>query len=220
MTAMFDIDYGTMQSGTSEGRIIMKNLDIVLKEFGLKQMFNPFRFLMFWKAEIKQAKKSAIELEKSQEKLLADYKSKKTEEEIEKDPSILGHIVRSTHATDKERWADMTSLMMAGHETTSHTLSWIMIEVSKHPEVLAKLKMEIGSIVTNDDNITMSQLSQMTYLDYVIKEGMRLWPVVALGALRLASKDIQYGAYTIPKNSTIQMPFYVISRCGIQVSRV
>jgi cytochrome P450 len=220
MTAMFNVDYGTMQSSTSEGHIMMKNIDIVLKEFALKQIFNPFRFLMFWNAEIKQAKKSAIDLEKSQEKLLADYRSKKTKEEIANDPSILGHLVRSTYATDKERCADMTALMIGGHETTSHSLSWIMIEVSKHPDVLAKLKKEIGSIVTNDDNITMSQLSQMTYMDDVIKEGMRLWPVLALGPIRLASKDIQYGAYTIPKNSTIQMPFYVISRCGIQVSRV
>jgi cytochrome P450 len=114
----------------------------------------------------------------------------------------------------------MTALMVAGHETTSHSLSWIMIEVSKHPEVLAKLKKEIGSIVKNDDNITMSELSQMTYMDDVIKEGMRLWPVAAFGSTRLASKDIQYGAYTIPKNSTIQIPFYVTCRCGIQVSRV
>ena len=197
---------------------MMRIINVVLREYGLKQIYNPFRFLMFWNAEVKQAKIAAAELDDSQRQLLADYRLKKSPEEISKDPSILGHLVRSPYKTDKERRADMTVLMIAGLETSSYSIAFIMIEVAKHPEVLAKLKKEIGSVVTTDENITVKQLSEMPYLDCVIKEGMRLWPAAGVGALRVTSKDIKYGAYNIPKGSTVHMPFFAINRQGIQVS--
>ena len=215
---MFSVDHGTMQSSSSHGRHLMKLINSCLREYGLKQIYNPFRFLKFWDAEVKQAKVCAAEVDDSQRKLLADYRHKKSPEEISKDPSILGHLVRSPYKSEKERCADMTTLMIAGHETTAYTLSWIMIEIAKHPDVLAKLKKEIGSVVTTDENITVKQLSEMPYLDCVIKEGMRLWPAAALGTIRVMSKDIKYGAYNIPKGSLVQMPFYASNRCGIQVS--
>ena len=215
---MFAVDHETMQSNSSQGRHLMRIINVVLREYGLKQIYNPFRFLMFWNAEVKQAKIAAAELDDSQRQLLADYRLKKSPEEISKDPSILGHLVRSPYKTDKERRADMTVLMIAGLETSSYSIAFIMIEVAKHPEVLAKLKKEIGSVVTTDENITVKQLSEMPYLDCVIKEGMRLWPAAGVGALRVTSKDIKYGAYDIPKGSTVHMPFFAINRQGIQVS--
>ena len=215
---MFAVDHETMQSNSSQGRHLMRIINVVLREYGLKQIYNPFRFLMFWNAEVKQAKIAAAELDDSQRQLLADYRLKKSPEEISKDPSILGHLVRSPYKTDKERRADMTVLMIAGLETSSYSIAFIMIEVAKHPEVLAKLKKEIGSVVTTDENITVKQLSEMPYLDCVIKEGMRLWPAAGVGALRVTSKDIKYGAYNIPKGSTVHMPFFAINRQGIQVS--
>ena len=217
-TAMFNVDHGTMRSSSSEGRHLIKILNILLKEYGLKQMFNPFRFLMFWNAEVRQAKVASVVLDDAQRKLLADYRLKKSPEEILKDTSLIGHLVRSPYKSDKERCADMTMLLVAGLDSTAYTISWIIIEIAKNPDVLAKMKKEIGSIVTTDENITVKQLNDMPYLDCVIKEGMRLWPVAAAGALRVTSKDIKYGAYNIPKGSTVHMPFYAIHRHGIQVS--
>ena len=215
---MFNVDHKTMQSSSSEGRHLIKILNVLLKEYGLKQMFNPFRFLMFWNAEVRQAKVAAVVLDDAQRKLLADYRLKKSPEEISKDTSLIGHLVRSPYKSDKERCADMTMLLVAGLDSTAYTISWIIIEIAKHPDVLAKMKKEIGSVVTTDENITIKQLNDMPYLDCVIKEGMRLWPVAAAGALRVTSKDIKYGAYNIPKGSTVHMPFYAIHRHGIPVS--
>ena len=111
--------------------------------------------------------------------------------------------------------------MIAGHETTANTLAWTIIEISRNSEVLSKLKAEIDNVVQDTDNITQKQLNQMTYLDYVIKEGMRLWPVAALGVYRTASKDIPYKSYIIPKGSIINVPFTAVFRSSeIQVTTV
>ena len=215
---MFGTDHKTMQSSTSPGRVLMGEFDIALKEFVLKQVVNPFRFLMFWNKEVIRGKVAAVNIEKAQQDLLNKYRSEKSPEEIEKDQSILGHLVRSPYASDRTRCADMTTLMIAGHDTTSYTLAWTFLEISRHPGVYTKLKKEIDSVVgEEEERISQRHLNSMVYLDQVIKEGMRLWPVAAIGILRQNSKDIQYGDFTIPGGSICEFCFYLINRVGIKV---
>ena len=216
---MFNVDYRTMQSESSEGRQLMHDMELCLKEYALKQMCNPFRFLMFWNADVKEAKVAAHRAEAAQKKLLDKYRETKTTSETAEDCTILGQLVRSPYRSDLERCADMSIFMVAGHETTAYTLAWIIIEVTRNPEVQKRLKAEIDTASPGTDDITQKQLNDMTYLDYVIKEGMRLWPVAALGAMRIASKDIPYKDLIIPKGSLLSMPFFVIFRSdGIQVN--
>ena len=216
---MFNVDYRTMQSKSSEGRLLMHDMEVCLKEYALKQMINPFRFLMFWNTDVKEGKFAALRVEAAQKKLLDNYRETKTTSETAEDCAILGQLVRSPYRSDVERCADMTIFMVAGHETTAYTLAWIIIEVTRNPEVLERLKAEIDSAAPGVDDITQKQLNEMTYLDYVIKEGMRLWPVAALGAMRSASKDIPYKDFMIPKGTLINLPFFAIFRSdGIQVN--
>ena len=215
---MFGVDHQTMKSATSPGRAVMRDYDLILKEYGRNQIYNPFRFLMFWNKEVRLGKATSANIAKSQQDLLNKYRSEKSPAEIEKDQSILGHLVRSPYASDKERCADMTILMIAGHDTSSYTLAWIFLEISRHPAVLTQLKREIDSVVGNDEgHITQHHLNNMLYMDQVIKEGMRLWPVAALVVLRQNSKDIEYADFVIPKGSICQLCFYVSNRVGIKV---
>ena len=196
----------------------MGEFDIALKEFARNQVYNPFRFLMFWNKEVIRGKVAAVNIEKAQQDLLNKYRSEKSPEEIEKDQSILGHLVRSPYVSDKERCADMTTLMIAGHDTSSYTLAWILLEISRHPAVLTKLKKEIDSVVSDgEEHISQRHLNSMVYLDQVIKEGMRMWPVAGLGMLRRNSKDIEYGDILIPKGSNCQLCTFAVNRVGIQV---
>ena len=217
--AIFGVDHQTMKSPASSGRVVMRDYDIVLKEYSRNQIYNPFRFLMFWNKEGRQGKAAAATIEKSSQELLNKYRSEKSPEEIEKDQSILGHLVRSPYVSDKERCADMTTLMIAGHDTTSYTLAWIFLEISRHPAVLQRLKKEIDGVVGSDvGHITQRHLNNMIYLDQVIKEGMRLWPVAALFVLRQNLEDILYGDFVIPKGSICQLCFYLSNRLGIKVN--
>ena len=95
--------------------------------------------------------------------------------------------------------------MVAGHDSTAYQVSWIIIEISRHPDVLQKLRVELDSLVSSDGVVefTPQQLSKMEYLSMVIKEGMRLWPVAASGSNRVLSHDISYGGYVLPKGATV-----------------
>ena len=215
---MFGIDYGSMTIKNGKGQILINEFQIVIKEYAVKQVFNPFRFLFFWNKEVQRAKIASNEIEKSQIELLQNYRLNKTSDEISKDQSILGHLVRTPYVSEKERCADMTVFMMAGHDSTSNTISWIIVEVSKNKKILQKIQSEINNKINKNDRIiTPKILNELSYLEDVIKEGSRLWPVSALGTMRTCSKDRIYKNYIIPKGSILWMPFYAIFRYGIQV---
>ena len=216
---MFGVDYCTMQSEHSPGHLLMHEFELVLQEFALLQSFNPLRFLMFWNTDLRRAKLAGEKIRAAQSKILDNYRASMTPEEIAKDSSILAHIVRGPYKSDKERCADMTLFMIAGHDTTSYTLAWIIIEVARNPHVYEKVKAEIERVVPGDVIVTQKHLSELTYLDDVIREGMRLWPVGASGSLRLASKDLYYEDMVIPKGSHLNLPIYCIFRNGIQVKQ-
>lgn len=72
----------------------------------------------------------------------------------------------------------MFTFIVAGHETTGYSLSWILIEVARHPEVYQKIQEELGlNIPANKKHLSFDDICNLPYLDMVIKEGMRLWPV-------------------------------------------
>ncbi|KAL0955191.1 hypothetical protein HGRIS_004096 [Hohenbuehelia grisea] len=67
---------------------------------------------------------------------------------------------------------NMSTLLMAGHETTAGSVTFIMYELARHPHVQAKLREEIR----NGGNMTHDSIQKLQYLDAVIKEGFRLHP--------------------------------------------
>jgi cytochrome P450 len=114
-------------------------------------------------------------------------------------PSLI--YVNSPYDSDVARGADVITFLVAGHDTTAYTLSWILIEVARHPIVLTKLQQELDDIVRNGFGFTPSTLGNLEYLNMVIKEGMRLWPVAALGSIREPLVDIAYKGKVIPKGN-------------------
>lgn len=112
----------------------------------------------------------------------------------------------SPYPSDKERVADVTTFLLAGHDTTGYQIAWIIIEVSRHPLVLEKIRAELDMIIpdrSGNVDLTPKLLGQMNYLTMVIREGMRLWPVLPIGSNRIASKDISFKEHVIPKGATI-----------------
>jgi cytochrome P450 len=86
----------------------------------------------------------------------------------------------------------MRTLLIAGHDTTASTLSWTLERVSRHPEVVERLEQAVRDSDTN-------------YIDAVIKEVMRLRPVVPITA-RLAAEPFDLNGLTIPAG-TMVTPF-------------
>ena len=75
----------------------------------------------------------------------------------------------------------LVAVLLAGRDTTAGTLSFCLFELSRNPEVVAKLREEIRNrlgVGANGQKPTYSDLKEMKYLSAVINETMRVYPVV------------------------------------------
>ncbi|MEM7715842.1 MAG: cytochrome P450 [Cyanobacteria bacterium P01_A01_bin.68] len=93
------------------------------------------------------------------------------------------------------------TLMFAGHETLTSAIASMCLLLKQNPEVLEKVRKEqqkLGfSEVLNSD-----KLKQMTYLDQVIKEVLRVIPPVG-GGFREVIQDCEFNGYLIPKGWSV-----------------
>lgn len=85
----------------------------------------------------------------------------------------------------------MLNILLAGRDTTASSLSFLFIELSRHPEIYAKLRaivLESFGTYRNPRDITFESLKACSYLQWTLQEGLRLYPVVP-NDLRMCLKD-------------------------------
>lgn len=81
---------------------------------------------------------------------------------------------------------EILSFLVAGHETTSTAATWCLFALTQAPEVQKKLRAELYTLGT--DTPTMDDLSNLPYLDAVVRETMRIHSPVP-STIRVATKD-------------------------------
>jgi cytochrome P450 len=96
----------------------------------------------------------------------------------------------------KELIAQALLLLFAGHETTTSMLTWLCVELARHPEVMQRARTEQMQFAP-DGAFTLEQLGQMVYLDRVLLEVERLHPSVG-GGFRGVVKDFEFNGFHVP----------------------
>ncbi|TVY20558.1 Cytochrome P450, partial [Lachnellula arida] len=82
----------------------------------------------------------------------------------------------------------LVAVLLAGRDTTASTLSWTFYELARHPEIYQKLRAEIIERVGLRRAPTYDDLKSMKYLQNVMHETLRLYPVVPYN-IRFALHD-------------------------------
>ncbi|KAI6030986.1 cytochrome P450 [Pisolithus marmoratus] len=106
------------------------------------------------------------------------------------DKSIIGVLTKDAGAdvqpSNEEILAQMKLLMIAGYETTSVGMTWVLIELARNPDIQSKLRAELLAFGSDP---TYDQLNNnLPYLDAVIHETLRLHPPLP-EFLRQAGED-------------------------------
>lgn len=82
------------------------------------------------------------------------------------------------------------SMMFAGHHTTSGTAAWTLIEMLRHPEVMASVRDEVDELYADGDEVSYQALREIPRLESAIKEALRLHPPLII-LLRVAKEDVE-----------------------------
>jgi cytochrome P450 len=112
--------------------------------------------------------------------------------------------------TDKEIVDELTTLIVAGHETTASALNWIWYLLSGHPAVEAKLHAEIDASAEMAVP-SLPAMEALPYTNMVVREAMRLYPPVWVVSRRTIEADT-LGGYTVPPGTDVFFSPYFVHR--------
>ncbi|PBK83174.1 cytochrome P450 monooxygenase [Armillaria gallica] len=115
------------------------------------------------------------------------------------------------------------TFLLAGHETTSTAVTWTIYYLCRYLNVQTKLRQELLAVSTSTP--TMEELNALQYLDWVVKETMRVKPPVP-STIRVAAKDdviplrhpfrdtrgILHDSIPVRKGETIDIPISALNR--------
>ncbi|GJJ08807.1 hypothetical protein Clacol_003026 [Clathrus columnatus] len=110
--------------------------------------------------------------------------------------------------TNDERFV---SIMIAGRDTTTATLTFLFYCLSQHPEVLAKLRKEIFEVVGPSGRPTYQNIKECRYLRAVINGHLTSAPSYARRALTLPAVGTGKPIY-VPKGAGVGYSVYVMHR--------
>lgn len=143
-----------------------------------------------------------------------------------------GSVTRSDFVQvmmDSERWKskrltveDITAQAFAfffgGFETTSGLLSFAAHELAANPEIQAKVHAEIDRVLVSSNEITFERVNGLGYLDAVINETLRMYPIIPITD-RECSKWFELPPalpdtkpYVLKEGSHVCLPIYAIQR--------
>ena len=126
---------------------------------------------------------------------------------------MLHHMIHNNVMTDEPEtlYANIADLMIAGVHTLSTSLQIGLHVLSQHPDVQRKLHDEICNTVKDDENLNEEHIQRMPYLQAVMEEIHRMYPVV-LAVSRKLDEDTEICNYRVPKGADIVVPTFAVGR--------
>jgi cytochrome P450 len=85
--------------------------------------------------------------------------------------------------------ANMVLLIFAGSDTTSTAITAVLTQLLQNSAALTRVQEEVRSVFKSESDVTVASSAQLTYLDAVIREGVRMGPPAAIGMPRITPKE-------------------------------
>jgi len=93
--------------------------------------------------------------------------------------------------------------LIAGYDTTSSTIVTFVFLMALHPESQTKAQNEIDAVVGRDRLPDFSDKGNLPYVNAIVKEVLRLFPVLPLAVPHLAAVEDEYRGMRIPKGAAV-----------------
>ncbi|MFL6156973.1 MAG: cytochrome P450 [Marmoricola sp.] len=117
--------------------------------------------------------------------------------------------VTGKQLTAKEVRDELFVFLLAGHDTTSTTLTYALWELGRNPQMQSRVADEVAAL--GDRELTVEDVARLPFTVQVLHEAMRLCPPApAIG--RLALRDVVVDGYRIAKGVNVVVGCYALHR--------
>ena len=106
----------------------------------------------------------------------------------------------------------LQSLVLAGSETTSTSLIWILTLLLNNKRTLKLAQEELERTVGRDRWVEDSDIKNLVYLQAIVKETLRLYPPAPLSLPHEAMEDCNVSGFHIPKGTQLLVNLWKLHR--------
>ncbi|GMF52589.1 unnamed protein product [Phytophthora fragariaefolia] len=218
----FGVDLHSLESDpcSESNNAFVKAVDVYAEVFGARVQSPAW----FWKLKrffsisdegrLQQSAKVAEGL--TQEVLAKSLQVRHENSSGVKRTDLLTLFVETNTTIDPKAIHDtLMSFLLASKDTSSFSLSWVLINLNRYPDVLAKLREEIREklpeLMTGEIKVpTMEDLQKLPYLEAVVKESLRLH-MTASNRMANVSTTLSDGTF-VPEGCAVMIPMYASAR--------
>ncbi|XP_077422877.1 sterol 26-hydroxylase, mitochondrial isoform X2 [Vanacampus margaritifer] len=176
------------------------------------------RVLPFWKRFVQAWDDLYDTAQKLIDSRLADIRTQTARGELT-EGLYLTYLLSCDKITRREIYISVTELLLGGVDTTSNTLSWALYHLARDSQAQDRLYSEVNAVCADKRQPSMDDLKGMPYLKAVIKETLRLYPVVPGNGRFVTENEVIVDNYWFPKKTQFHLCHYVVSRDQTQFAR-
>ncbi|CAB4267341.1 unnamed protein product [Prunus armeniaca] len=111
--------------------------------------------------------------------------------------------VTKEYDADTINKATALTILLAGVDVTTGTLSWALSLLLNNPETLKRAQEELDQIIGRERQVKESDIDNLVYLQAVLKETMRLYPPGPVPLAHVSTEDCILGGYHIPAKTRV-----------------
>lgn len=102
-------------------------------------------------------------------------------------------------------YGNMMTMLLAGEDTTAHSLAWVVHHLCDHPQVVARMRVEVDAALGQEQTPgDFEKAQRMPYLDAVASETMRLSPVAPFLGLE-TNEEMVIDDILVPKGTWVDL---------------
>ncbi|XP_028167791.1 cytochrome P450 4V2-like [Ostrinia furnacalis] len=114
--------------------------------------------------------------------------------------------------TVEEIREELDTMIFAGYDTVATTLIYVLVVLGSYPDIQERTFLELQEVLkVKDNDIDKEDLQKLVYLEAVIKETLRIFPIAPI-IIRELDKDVQLENYTLQAGSECIMLIYATCR--------
>ncbi len=204
--------FGTDMNTLENDEVIQRHLALVFPAVS-KRIFAPFPYWRYVRLPAdRRLDRALVEIKRTLDGLIAKARSHLEQlPEEDRRPANMLEAMLLAREEDGSRYSDdvisgnVMTMLLAGEDTTAHSVGWLVHELCERPDIQARLREELDrSLGREATPLDVETANHLPYLDAVNQEVMRLRPVAPLQGFE-TNEEVVLDGLVLPANTQLMV---------------